>query len=70
MGTERAENQAWIISQRQAARFMNVSLSHFRSHIAPSLPSFDLAPAGSKKRMPRYSIADLEGWMEQRREVA
>lgn len=55
----------------QAAQRMNVSLSHFHEHIRPLLPVVDLRPAGSKKPMLRWLVADIDALIETRRkEVA
>jgi hypothetical protein len=54
------------LSAKAAAAFLGMSASHFRSHVAPEVECLDLAPAGARKRMPRWSVADLNRWAKSR----
>ncbi len=55
------------LSAKVAAAFLGISTSHFRAHVAPQVPCLDLAPTGKRKRMPRWSIVELNRWAEARK---
>ncbi len=55
------------LSAKAAAAFLGMSTSHFRSQVAAKVPCVDLAPAGARKRMPRWSVVHLNQWAESRR---
>jgi len=55
------------LSAKQAAQRMGVSLSFFRAKIAPSIQCVDLARMGARKRLPRWSVTDLDEWADRRR---
>lgn len=59
--------RSFCLSARRSAKYLDVSVSYFRARIAPELCSVDFAMPSAKKRMPRWSIADLDRWAESRR---
>ena len=50
------------VAARRGAALLDVSVAFFRQHIAPKVPAIDLAPAGSRKRLPRWSVDALIDW--------
>ena len=55
------------LSAKRSARYLDVSVSYFRARIAREVPSVDFATPGSRKRLPRWSITDLDRWVALRR---
>ena len=50
------------VAARQAAAMLDVSTAFFRHRVAPQIPSVDLAPKGSRKRLPRWRVDALMDW--------
>lgn len=50
------------VAARQGAALLDVSVAFFRQNVAPRIPAVDLAPAGSRKRLPRWSVEALMRW--------
>ena len=53
---------AVYLSAKRSARHLGVSVSFFRAQIARAVRSADFATPGSRKRLPRWRITDLDRW--------
>ena len=53
-----------FVAARQGAALLGVSVTFFRQRVARSVPAIDLAPPGSRKRLPRWSVQGLLSWAE------
>lgn len=58
------------LDARQAAQFLNCSLTHFHDEVRKHVPFIDMRPAGSKKPMLRWMRTDLEAFLATRRKNA
>ena len=62
------------VPAKTGAHWLGVSVSFFRSCVAPHVPCSDLSAPGALKRVPRYKVADLDRWAclraDSRRETA
>lgn len=54
------------LSAKRSAGRLDVSVTHFRECIAPHVASVDFAPLGSRKRLPRWNVDDLDRWAQSR----
>jgi len=58
------------VAARQGAALLDVSVAFFRQNVAPRIPAVDLAPEGARKRLPRWSVAELLSWAASRSRAA
>ena len=54
---------------KEAAAYLGIGVSTFK-RLAPTIPAYDFAEPGAKKRLLRWLPADLDAWAAQRRTAA
>lgn len=55
-----------LLDTRAAAQYLGVSPSHFRAHIAPTLPRLNVAAPGARVPNWRYRAETLDAWIAAR----
>ena len=52
-----------LLTRAEAAKHLNVSVRWLED--CPDIPVVNLAPATSRRRMVRYRLVDLDGWISE-----
>lgn len=61
--------QRGLLTAVEAARYLGVSRAHFFAHVRAQLQGeVNVAAPQSQKRMPRWTVADLDAWIDANRQ--
>lgn len=52
-----------LLTKREAAEYLRVSVTFFLDHVRPYVPMVDLRRPLSKKPVPRWTRADLDSYI-------
>lgn len=58
------------LREKEAAKYLKVSLRHFQDVIRPRVTRMDFAKDDARRPMWRYSVSNLDGYASSRRLVA